>query len=373
VTPPIDKHVALWLGLSNKKALEKTEGLVKALASGKLSIFRLTKIPGLPEDVEQITPPAWLSKSKPLGHTWIAIASLRHVTKNRPDLCMSISLYPHGVIARIAALITRSRFGIWFIGSDQYRHLMHPMASRLISPIMKKADVVMCMGECSRDHLVDRGFAHDRILIGRNAYRLKEYTPLNNRSTSWDIVYTGRMDLKHKNLPLFLDSISKTINYIPNLKVIMIGDGPAMPWLKNEVERRGLETHLTLTGHLNDVHEYLKRSRAFLMTSAWEGLPASIVEAFSCGLPVVSTNVGDISTICTHRHNSLLAKTHSSDEIAKLLQQVLTDSRLLGNLTRGAIETGRMFRQESMEASSRAWENVVSVATSEAAATSLHP
>jgi glycosyltransferase involved in cell wall biosynthesis len=361
VTSPIEKHVALWLGLSNKKALEKTEGLAKALTPGKLSIFRLTTIPELPEDVQQFTPPTWASKSKALGHAWITIASLWHALKLKPDLCMSISLYPHAIIARIAALISRSRFGIWFIGSDQYRHLMHPMASRIISPAIKRADVVMCMGEHSRDHLVDQGFPFDRIFIGRNAYRLDEYAPRDNQATSWDIIYTGRMDLAPKNLPLFLESISRTTQNIPNLKVIMVGDGPAMPWLRNEVERRRLKAHVTLAGYSNNVQEYLRQSRVLLMTSAWEGLPASIVEAFACGLPVISTNVGDISTLCTHGHNSLLSERHSSIEIANLLSQVITDQHLFRHLRQGAIQTGQAFRERSIITSTDAWKSALSM------------
>ena len=352
-------HVAVWLGLSNKKALEKLEGLMHNAAVEKITIFRQEPISQASEKCIQKTVPGWLRKSKIAGHFWIAITSFIYVIRHRPALCIGISLYPHSIFAAMSAFMSGSAFGVWFIGTDLYRRVDQPLARKFLLPILRKAGVAMSMGYNSSMQLRKFGFPQSRVVIGKNAYRLGQYTPDLSEAYRWDVVFTGRLDRYHKDLDLFVESIAAAACVLPSLRCAIVGEGKDRSWLEKQIALNGVEKNIILTGATDNVFWYLQRSRLFLLTSKWEGLPSSVVEAFSCGIPVIATNVGDISVICKNRVNSLVAQCRSSTELSNLIIEAFTDRKLMQKLKEGALETGQELKSQALNESIDAWGEAI--------------
>lgn len=78
---------------------------------------------------------------------------------------------------------------------------------------------------------------------------------------------------------------------------------------------------VTLHGHIDDPVRFLADKDIFLMASTKEGWPVSIMEAMACGLPVISTDIGDIATLLGHGENGILVNdTHAlPDAVRRLL------------------------------------------------------
>jgi glycosyltransferase involved in cell wall biosynthesis len=80
----------------------------------------------------------------------------------------------------------------------------------------------------------------------------------------------------------------------PDVHAVWIGDGPLRSETESLVRRRGLDGRVHLVGERSDVADLLPGLDVFVMTSLYEGLPCSIVEAMRCGLPVVASAVNGV-------------------------------------------------------------------------------
>ncbi len=112
----------------------------------------------------------------------------------------------------------------------------------------------------------------------------------------------------------------------------MAGSGTLVDEVAGEVRRRGLEDEVSLVGVLEPerIADRLRGSSALLMTSLWEGFPRTLVEALACGVPVVSTRVGEARSIVSAGRNGWLADTGApADELAARVADALslTDRR----------------------------------------------
>lgn len=83
----------------------------------------------------------------------------------------------------------------------------------------------------------------------------------------------------------------------PNIKFLMVGDGPDDEMLRKKIGQHNLTGIIELPGKLTDTYSAYKKIDIFLLTSDFEGLPLALLEAMSCGcIPVVS-NVGGIKQL----------------------------------------------------------------------------
>lgn len=130
---------------------------------------------------------------------------------------------------------------------------------------------------------------------------------------------------KQKDLFTFLDA-AKIIkdNFNGNIKFFVVGEGP----LEKDIKTYAVDLHLSenviFTGFRNDIHKVLPEFDLFLISSQTEGLPLSILEAFSCRVPVVATAAGGTGEAVKHRKTGMLSPiqdaTHLADNALELFQ-----------------------------------------------------
>lgn len=104
-----------------------------------------------------------------------------------------------------------------------------------------------------------------------------------------DVIYAGRL-IKEKNLELLLESIETVRSRMPEVKCLIVGEGPEREKLEKIVLKKNLKDNIKFMGFLED-HENLislmKSSKVFVLPSKREGFGMVVVEANACGLPVV--------------------------------------------------------------------------------------
>ena len=93
--------------------------------------------------------------------------------------------------------------------------------------------------------------------------------------------------------------------------------------LRAFIKENGLEDHVTLVHHVNDMDSYYRQSDIFLITSANEGMPNVVMEAMSWSLPVVATDAGDLSFLVKNEQNGYVCPVGGSSEIAGSLIMLL--------------------------------------------------
>jgi len=125
-------------------------------------------------------------------------------------------------------------------------------------------------------------------------------------------VAVARID-SQKDPILMTDAIASLRDEGITVQVLWIGDGV----LKEKVTKRIHELKITSQFKLvglqdkNFIADVIRGSDFFLMSSAYEGMPISVLEALACGCPVVSTSVGEIPRLIKHGSNGYLAEVGS--------------------------------------------------------------
>ena len=138
-----------------------------------------------------------------------------------------------------------------------------------------------------------------------------------------------------KGYPDLLSAFAILKNECPDVYLIIAGDGSLFEELSNQIDAYELENHVQLLGARSDVPRLLGASDIYVSSSHREGLPLSILEAMSAGLPVVVTEVGGVVNLVQGR--GILVHPQEPKELAKELLRLKIDLRLrksLGTLAR---------------------------------------
>jgi glycosyltransferase involved in cell wall biosynthesis len=110
----------------------------------------------------------------------------------------------------------------------------------------------------------------------------------------------------------------------PGPKLMMVGTGPKVETIKNQIADLDLKQSVILTGEREDVPQLLALSDVFASSSHREGLPLAVLEAMMAGLPVVATSVGDIPSVVT-KETGVVVPPHHPELLAKALEDLLKD------------------------------------------------
>jgi glycosyltransferase involved in cell wall biosynthesis len=111
-----------------------------------------------------------------------------------------------------------------------------------------------------------------------------------------------------------------------NVSLVIAGEGPERQSLEERVRARRVQDRVSLLGHIENVGEIYRQVDVFALTSDTEQMPLSVLEAMACGLPVVSTDVGDIRNMLSRENSSFLGR--STDDIRDALDRLVSDAAL---------------------------------------------
>lgn len=104
-----------------------------------------------------------------------------------------------------------------------------------------------------------------------------------------------------KNMALLIDAIALTVPSDPSLHLLLVGEGPEMAALKQQVERLGVARAVTFAGYVpqQDMAPYDRTADVFALGSDFDNSPNVVLEAMACGVPVVATDVGGVTEYVT--------------------------------------------------------------------------
>lgn len=182
--------------------------------------------------------------------------------------------------------------------------------------------------------LISWGVPRDKIHIVSSFYL--DTDMLRNASMppiAYDVAFCARI-VPNKGLGALIDAAE----IVPNLRMIIIGDGPERARYEKDVKDRGLDGRITFTGWLPNkeaVIQAMKSSRMFVMNSLSEGGPRVLLEAMGCGLPAISTPVGIAPDVIKEGVNGLFTSGKAAD-LASKIQYVLEHDALRESMGREA-------------------------------------
>ena len=122
---------------------------------------------------------------------------------------------------------------------------------------------------------------------------------------------------------------------------------PMLPKLTRSVRAHRVAERFHLLGERSDVAELLPAFDVFAMASLYEGLPCSVVEAMSCGIPVVATAVNAVPEVVVPGRTGLLVPPGRPDQLGRAIQHLLDHPELGSRMSAAASgNLGDRFRLE---------------------------
>jgi glycosyltransferase involved in cell wall biosynthesis len=109
----------------------------------------------------------------------------------------------------------------------------------------------------------------------------------------FNFVAAGRLE-DQKGFDVAIEAISRSRN--KNITLTILGDGTLRQSLERLVEERKLQHRVRLLGYIQNPYPYFAKADGFLLSSRFEGFPNVVLEALSCGTPVVATPVAGLSS-----------------------------------------------------------------------------
>jgi glycosyltransferase involved in cell wall biosynthesis len=154
----------------------------------------------------------------------------------------------------------------------------------------------------------------------RAAARAELLTRLGVPTSSRVAVFVGRLD-NSKDPLLLLDAFGRSLAKIPDMHLILIGDGNLRNVVEATCRAAPLIGRVSLLGALRSVEiaAVHRCAELFVLSSAYEGLPIAMLEALATGLPAVSTDVGDVRRVLQTGKNGVVCATRSAHDLAEAI------------------------------------------------------
>jgi glycosyltransferase involved in cell wall biosynthesis len=130
---------------------------------------------------------------------------------------------------------------------------------------------------------------------------------------------TGRL-AHQKNYEFLINNFLRIQKEIPNVKVVIIGDGPDRINYETMIKGLGLESDIILLGELVNSHQYMKGFDLFTLTSRYEGVSISLIEALYASIPVLVSNVGGNQEVVGNSNRQLFNLDDIEGYINNLLE-----------------------------------------------------
>lgn len=131
----------------------------------------------------------------------------------------------------------------------------------------------------------------------------------------------GRLSTE-KGFDYLIAAVAGLSSEIPNIKLVIIGEGGERRFLEKMVSELGLDGKVTMPGYKESAHRYLPLFSVFVISSLTEGLPISLLEAMQYGIPIVATEVGGIPDVLHNGEAGILIQPGDGTLIAKSLRRV---------------------------------------------------
>lgn len=281
----------------------------------------------------------------------------KYVKKQKPDV-VHIHMSHHGSYERaylIYKLCKKNNISIvaHLHGSEfqQYFYGCIKKKKENISAFFEGCSTIIVLGEEWRNFISSIA-VKAKITVLNNTVCIPEYTTEQPEDVI-DFLFLGVL-FKRKGVADLLSAVVKVVEsgVIGNkrVKFNIAGTGPEEVILREYVAKNKLDKYVNFLGWIagEEKIKQLSKNQVFVLPSYNEGLPVSILEALSFGMPVISTQVGSISEVVMEAENGFLVEPGDIEGIAKAITEMIFNYTLRCRMAKQARRIAETrFNEES--------------------------
>ena len=159
------------------------------------------------------------------------------------------------------------------------------------------------------------------------------------------LAFAGRLG-PQKALGVAIEAVAA----VPEVTLVMAGDGPDRAALEARVSELGLEDRARFLGSVSreQVLRLFRAADASVLSSAWENFPHTVVEALAVGCPLIATAVGGVPEVVRDGENGLLVPPNDASALAAAIRRFFEDDELRRRLAEVAPQSVAAYTEEAV-------------------------
>ena len=271
------------------------------------------------------------------------IKFLSIIIKFKPDIIQATALKPILYLSLISFLIKRKTKIILCVVGLGYLFIKKNFTNTLIKAIYinlmkfflrKKNSIYVFQNNDDKDV-----FEQNKLLRGIK-YEIIKGSGVNTKifkkkriKKKYDIIFHSRI-LYDKGFNEIIESQEKLMNKKIKIKILILGspDKSNRASVKLEIlEKLSKEKKIIWKRKVSNVVPFLQSSKISVLPSYREGLPKSLIEAASCHLPIISTNVPGCKEVCVNNFNGITVEPKNSKQLSLAIEKMIKNEKLIKN------------------------------------------
>ena len=187
---------------------------------------------------------------------------------------------------------------------------------------------VLVSGEMRQLLFGSYGFSSKDIAVIHNGISIPKN--ISHRNGQRVVIGSAGRLFPVKDFSLFVDLAHFLVMQIGTVDFVLAGDGPQHAMLEEKIKSYGLQERFRILGHQDDMDAFYRNLDLYINTSIHEGIPMSVLEAMSYGLPVVAAKVGGFPEIVQNGEQGFLVDVRNKNAyVDRVLELILNqDLRL---------------------------------------------
>jgi glycosyltransferase involved in cell wall biosynthesis len=285
----------------------------------------------------------------------------------RADVSIAFFGIPSGPVALALKWRHKIPFIISLRGGDVPGHVpnqmatLHALTKPIIRRIWSRAHATVANSHGLRQ-LAERTAQGHGIDVIPNGVDATTFTPPHSPQLNATpvLLYAGRIS-EEKGLDDLVTALSQIREM--NWRMHFIGDGPCLASLREQIIRADLADRVTYAGWVprDSLVEEYQSADIFVFPSRHEGMPNSLLEAMSCGLPVIATRISGNEELVQHNETGFLVPPNDPDSLAEALTTLLENKDTLTSF--GIAAALRVRQQYSWATTAKCYLELAASAT----------
>ena len=215
---------------------------------------------------------------------------------------------------------------------------------------IKNSDSVIFISKKNKNDILKRtnikSSAKIKVVYNGITPRLKELSKEEGIKFSSENKIIGYVGLLYegKGVKYLIKAFCKALNKEPDLRLIIIGDGPEKQNLLDQALKLDIQDKISFMGYKENPIKYIKGFDLMVVPSLEEPFGIVILEAFYVGTPVIGSRVGGITEIL--RYDELLFNPEDTNDLELRLSEILKDEKTYRNVSKLCKERSKFFMND---------------------------
>jgi glycosyltransferase involved in cell wall biosynthesis len=251
----------------------------------------------------------------------------QHFRLLKPDV-----VHCHNPAPTIQAAMSARMAGVRCVVSTRHSLVAPPYdeaEERKYGVMASFCDIIVGICEVTCGNLRNAPFAHTKKIVrvynGSTPVEPSDFTALNKRG--FTLVFVGRVAAV-KNLETMIRAVAIAAEKVIGLELWIVGDGPVRAELEALTRDLGISKQVRFWGQRLDTAQFFSAADVFVMSSVSEGLPMSLLQAMSVGIPAIVTDVGGMAEVVRLSGGGLLAPVGDAAKYAQAIVRMAYDPGL---------------------------------------------